>query len=84
MMDLEEGTGTLDSDTKLLKEVQVIESTNINGACLESARYHLLMVFKFNLIMAFMALRPANQILSSFLDEFVFGWETGRGSSTPN
>ncbi|XP_022133064.1 uncharacterized protein LOC111005749 isoform X2 [Momordica charantia] len=37
MMDLEEGTGTLDSDTKLLKEVQVIESTNINGACLESA-----------------------------------------------
>ncbi|XP_038881850.1 protein-lysine N-methyltransferase EFM1 isoform X2 [Benincasa hispida] len=38
MMDLEEGTGTLDSDTKLLKEVQVIESTNTNGSCQESAR----------------------------------------------
>lgn len=38
LMDLEEGTGTLDSDTELLKEVQVIESTNVNGSCQDSAR----------------------------------------------
>lgn len=51
-MDLEEGTGTLDSDTELLKEVQVIESTNVNGSCQDSARYHpLLLVIKFNLKM---------------------------------
>ncbi|XP_008462641.1 uncharacterized protein LOC103500952 isoform X1 [Cucumis melo] len=38
MMDLEEGTGTLDSDTKLLKEAQVTESVNANGLCQDSAR----------------------------------------------
>ncbi|KAG7034462.1 Ribulose-1,5 bisphosphate carboxylase/oxygenase large subunit N-methyltransferase, chloroplastic [Cucurbita argyrosperma subsp. argyrosperma] len=38
MMDLEEGTGTLESDTMMLKEVQVIESMNVNGSCPESAR----------------------------------------------
>lgn len=49
MMDLEEGTGTLDSDTKLLKEAQVTESVNANGLCQDSARYHPLLVIKFNL-----------------------------------
>ncbi|KGN48317.1 uncharacterized protein LOC101219815 isoform X2 [Cucumis sativus] len=38
MMDLEEGTGTLDSDTKLLKEAQVTEDMNTNGSCQNSAR----------------------------------------------
>lgn len=49
MMDLEEGTGTLDSDTKLLKEAQVTEDMNTNGSCQNSARYRPLLVIKFNL-----------------------------------
>lgn len=42
MVDLQDGSGTEDSDTNLLKNAHISESTNLQTGNENNARYHIL------------------------------------------